>query len=274
MWICLSSNRTLDWGAAGLVKSDSTTSQEVQQYMQWVFAAFAAAKIVGARAGKYTIRNKVNPIPAHSIPLGALGVLLLWFGWFGFNCGSTLAADPTAIGVIAVNTVLAGAAAALSAMLFTYIRDKKADVGMTLNGCLAGLVGITAGCDIVTAEAAILIGVISAIIMVIVCEFIDTELRIDDPVGAISVHGVCGSLGTILVGVFALDGGLIHGGGWHLLGIQTLGVLCCGGVALLASSAYFLIAKYTVKVRVHRREEVLGLDEAEHGISAYDMLGL
>lgn len=238
------------------------------------FAALAAAKIVGARAGKYTHKNKSNTIPAHSIPLGALGVLLLWFGWFGFNCGSTLAADPYAIGKIAVNTVLAGAVAALSAMLFTYIRDKKADVGMTLNGCLAGLVGVTAGCDVVSANGAIAIGVICSILMIFACETIDKKLHIDDPVGAISVHGVCGALGTILVGVFAENGGILYGDGFALLGVQSLGILACGAFAFTASALYFSIAKVTVKVRVHRREEVQGLDESEHGISAYDMLGL
>jgi len=238
------------------------------------FSALAAAKIVGARAGKYTHKKKSNTIPAHSIPLGALGVLLLWFGWFGFNCGSTLAADPTAIGIIAVNTVLAGAAAALSAMLFTYIRNKKSDVGMTLNGCLAGLVGVTAGCDAVSANGAIAIGIICSIVMIYACEAIDKKLFIDDPVGAISVHGVCGGLGTILVGIFAIDGGLLYGGNWSLIGIQALGVLVCALLAFSSSALFFYIAKVTFKVRVHRREEVLGLDEAEHGISAYDMLGL
>ncbi|MEX1376894.1 MAG: ammonium transporter [Eubacteriales bacterium] len=238
------------------------------------FSALAAAKIVGARAGKYTHKKKSNTIPAHSIPLGALGVLLLWFGWFGFNCGSTLAADPQAIGVIAVNTVLAGASAALAAMLFTYFKNKKSDVGMTLNGCLAGLVGVTAGCDAVTANGAIAIGVICSLVMIYACEAIDKKLCIDDPVGAISVHGVCGALGTILVGVFAVDGGLLYGGSWSLIGIQSLGVLVCGTLAFSSAALFFYLAKITVKVRVHRREEVLGLDEAEHGISAYDMLGL
>ncbi|MCK5129458.1 MAG: ammonium transporter [Clostridiales bacterium] len=239
------------------------------------FAALAAAKTIGARAGKYTNRKKVNVIPAHSIPLGALGVLLLWFGWFGFNCGSTLAADPYAIGTVAVNTILAGAAAALTTMLFTYIRSKKADVGMTLNGCLAGLVGITAGCDAVSSGGAIVIGIVCAVLMVIVIETIDGKLFIDDPVGAISVHGFCGMIGTVLVGVFARDGGLLYGGGWSMVGIQALGVAACGGFALVASALYFKILKHTVKVRVHRREEVEGLDTVEHGISAYNgMLGL
>ncbi len=239
------------------------------------FAALAGAKIVGARVGKYTTHRKVNTIPAHSIPLGALGVLLLWFGWFGFNAGSTLSAAPEVIGVVAVNTILSGAAAALAAMLFTYFRDKKADVSMTLNGCLAGLVGITAGCDAVSSFSAVAIGVICSLLMVIVIEAIDGRLLIDDPVGAITVHGFCGMMGTILVGVFAIDGGLLYGGGWSLIGIQSLGVIVCGGFSLAASAAFFKIAKHTVKVRVHRREEVEGLDNAEHGISAYNgMLGL
>lgn len=239
------------------------------------FAALAGAKIVGARAGKYTTRKKVTSIPAHSIPLGALGVLLLWFGWFGFNCGSTLSAAPELIGIVAVNTILGGAAAALATMLFTYIRDKKADVGMTLNGCLAGLVGVTAGCDVISAPGAMAIGVICGILMVLVIEAIDRKLFIDDPVGAISVHGFCGMMGTLLVGVFAVDGGLLYGGSWQMIGIQALGVLACGGLSLTLATAYFKIAKHTVKVRVHRREEVEGLDTVEHGISAYNgMLGL
>ena len=134
---------------------------------------------------------------------------------------------------------------------------------------------VTAGCDAVNAPGAIAIGVICGILMVLVVETIDGKLYIDDPVGAISVHGFCGMMGTILVGVFAVDGGLIYGGGWSMIGIQTMGVLVCGGLSLALSTAYFKIAKHTIKVRVHRREEVEGLDTVEHGISAYNgMLGL
>ncbi|MDD5018723.1 MAG: ammonium transporter, partial [Eubacteriales bacterium] len=153
------------------------------------FSALIGAKLVGARTGKYPHRGAIKTIPGHSIPLGALGVLLLWFGWFGFNCGSGLAANVD-IGLVAANTILAGAAGAVGALALSIIKNKHVDVGMTLNGCLAGLVGITAGCNFVEPWAAIVIGVLSGVVMLFAVEIFDGKLRIDDPVGAISVHGI------------------------------------------------------------------------------------
>jgi len=238
------------------------------------FSALIGAKMVGARAGKYPNRGKVKDIQPHSIPLGALGVLLLWFGWFGFNCGSTLSGTDGALGLIATNTVLAGAAGALAAMFFSSLKKGKPNVGLTLNGCLAGLVGITAGCDTVTPLSALIIGVIAGIVMIFAVEFFDLRAKIDDPVGAISVHGICGALGTILVGVFSIDGGLIYTGDFSYLGVQSLGVLACAVFAMGISFAYFGMAKKVVGLRVERKEEIEGLDNAEHGISAYNSVGI
>ncbi len=244
------------------------------------FSALIGAKMVGARAGKYPNRGKVKTIPPHSIPLGALGVLLLWFGWFGFNCGSTLSGTDGALGLVATNTILAGASGAMAAMFFSSAKNGKPDVGLTLNGCLAGLVGITAGCYAVSPLSALIIGIIASILMVLSVEFFDLRAKIDDPVGAISVHGVCGAVGTILVGVFAQGdlpagiSGLIDGDGFAQLGIQTLGVLACGLFAATISLIYFAIAKKVVGLRVERHEEISGLDTAEHGISAYANMGI
>jgi len=238
------------------------------------FSALIGAKLVGARAGKYPNRGKVKPIPPHSIPLGALGVLLLWFGWFGFNCGSTYSGTDAGIGLIATNTILAGATGALAAMLFSTLKSGKPDVGLTLNGCLAGLVGITAGCDAVTPVSALLIGIICGVVMAVAVDFFDLKAKIDDPVGAISVHGICGALGTICVGIFAIDGGLIYTGNFGYLGVQTLGVLACAGFAVVISLLYFGITKKVAGLRVERKEEILGLDTVEHGIAAYTGMGI
>lgn len=236
------------------------------------FSALVGAKLVGARAGKYPHRGRVKTIPGHSIPLGALGVLLLWFGWFGFNAGSGL--DATAdIGLVAVNTILAGAAGAISAMGISMLKNKHADVGLTLNGCLAGLVGITAGCASVDPWAAIVIGILSGAVMLFAVDLFDRKLKIDDPVGAISVHGITGAFGTICVGLFATDGGIIYGGG-ILFPIQILGVVACGAFAMLISFAYFSVIKKLFGLRVQKHEEIEGLDSAEHKVSAYNTTGM
>lgn len=232
------------------------------------FAAFVGAKMVGARTGKYK-NGKARAIPGHNIPLGALGVLILWFGWFGFNPGSTLDITSPLTAHAAITTLMGGAAATLSSLIFSTIKYKKPDAGLTLNGALAGLVGVTAGASMISYFGAMIIGVIAGILMILAVEFIDTKLKIDDPVGAISVHGVCGSLGTILIGLFATDGGLFYGGGFKLLGIQALGVLICGTVAIVLSYISFSIIKKIVGLRVDHNEEVSGLDSIEHGISAY-----
>ncbi|NLO62013.1 MAG: adenylate cyclase, partial [Clostridiaceae bacterium] len=203
----------------------------------------------------------------------ALGVFILWFCWFGFNGGSTVSAEGDAIpamGSIFVTTNLAAAAAAFAVLLLTWIRYKKPDVSMTLNGALAGLVGITAGCDAVTPSGAAAIGVISGILVFVGIEFVDKIAKVDDPVGAVGVHGICGAAGTIMVGLFATDGGLFYGGGFKMLGIQSLGVISVIGWVAVTMTVVFMIIKKTVGLRVPKEEEILGLDICEHGLeSAY-----
>lgn len=235
-------------------------------------AALIGAKILGPRIGKYSKDGKAKAIPGHSLTLGALGVFILWFCWFGFNGGSTvsMSGDDTLLSAssIFVTTNLAAACAAIATMILTWIRYKKPDISMTLNGALAGLVGITAGCDAVSPVGAAIIGVISGIVIVFSVEFFEKVAKIDDPVGAISVHGVCGAFGTLLVGLFALDGGLLYGGGFSLLGIQALGV---GSVILwvvVTMSLVFFFIDKTIGLRVSVSEEIAGLDIEEHGLTS------
>ncbi|MCB0371805.1 MAG: ammonium transporter [Muricauda sp.] len=234
-------------------------------------AALVAAILVGPRIGKY-VDGKAQAIPGHNMMFGALGVFILWLGWFGFNGGSQLAwgGDDTvgAAGVI-INTNLAAAAGAIAALFFTWIKYGKADISMTLNGALAGLVGITAGCGAVSAFGSLAIGLICGVVVVLSIEFIDKKLKIDDPVGAISVHGVCGFLGTVLIGFFALDGGIFYGGGGKLLWVQTYGSLAYILWAALASFVVLFILKKTIGLRVSEKEEIDGLDLHEHGVECY-----
>ncbi|MGY5352835.1 ammonium transporter [Wenyingzhuangia sp. IMCC45533] len=237
------------------------------------WAALIGAKLVGPRIGKY--KNGVSQaIPGHNIVYGALGVLILWLGWFGFNGGSQLAfgseEDVIAVGSVLINTNLAAASGAAAALFYTWLRYGQPDISMTLNGALAGLVTITAGCAAVTAGSAAIMGLIGGVLVVIAITFIDEKLKIDDPVGAVSVHGVCGTLGTILVGVFATEGGLINGGGAALLGVQTIGALSYAGWAVVTALIVFSIIKATVGLRVSEKEEIEGLDKAEHGIGVYN----
>ncbi len=232
------------------------------------FSAMVGAALVGARKGKYA-KGKVHAIPGHSIPLGALGVLILWFGWFGFNPGSTIAGTDSSIASIAVTTALAGAVSTVTSMLYSWIRYGKPDISLTLNGCLAGLVAITAGCAAVTPNGALIIGAVAGVLMVISVEFFDKVARIDDPVGAISVHGVCGGFGTIMVGFFAADGGLFYGGGLKQLGIQVLGFTASATLAVVIAYIAFSILKATIGIRVTENEEAEGLDIGEHGMVAY-----
>lgn len=235
------------------------------------WAALVAAYLVGPRIGKYT-NGKSNAIPGHSMMLGALGVFILWLGWFGFNPGSELAisgASANHVANIVITTNLAAAAGAIIAMFYTWIKYGKPDLSMTLNGALAGLVGITAGCAAVSNYGAVAIGAICGLIVVLSITFIDEKLKIDDPVGAISVHGVCGALGTILVGVFAIDGGLLYGGGFSKLGIQTIGVLAIGAWAIAMTFIVLFILKKTMGLRVSEKDETEGLDITEHGMNAY-----
>ncbi len=251
---------------------DFAGSTVVHSVGAWV--GLAGAVVIGPRIGKYGKNGKVNAIPGHNLTIGALGVFILWFGWFGFNGGSQLAIggeeNATAVASIFVNTNLSAAAGAIAAMTVTWIRHKKPGLSLTLNGALAGLVAITAGCDIVSPEASVLIGLIVGVALVFSVEFFDKILRIDDPVGAISVHGINGALGTILVGFFATDGGLFYGGGTSLLISQLIGVLAVAAWALSLGFIMFYTLKKTIGLRASARDETLGLDITEHGETAYN----
>lgn len=233
-------------------------------------AAFIGARMLGARIGKYNADGSVNAIPGHSIPLGALGVFLLWFGWFGFNGASTVCATGdealTAMGDIFITTNMAACAGATATMIYTWVRYGKPDVSMTLNGVLAGLVAITAGCDLVTPGAALIIGLLAGILIVVAVEYIDQKLKIDDPVGAIAVHGCCGAFGTICVGLFAKDGGLFYGGGTELLATQIVGVAVVMAYVAVVMTVIFKVLDMCIGLRVSEQEETIGLDMEEHGL--------
>ena len=235
-------------------------------------AALVGALILGARIGKYDRKTgKPRAIPGHSMPLAALGVLFLFFGWFGFNGGSVLALDAQEIASVLVTTALAGSGGAVTAALLTRLRNGKYDVAMTGNGILAGLVGITAGADVVSNFAALLVGLLAGIIVTLSVSFFDA-IRIDDPVGAISVHGTCGILGTLWVGLMHVDDGLLTGGGASLLGVQVLGVLGVVAWVGVTSAILFGALKAVGQLRVSRQEEVEGLDVHEHGVPGYPEL--
>ena len=223
------------------------------------FAALAAVLVLGPRAGKYREDGGIAPILGHSMPLATIGVFLLWLGWFGFNGGSVLSADPGAVSLVFVTTSLAAAAGCLSAMFTSSLYLKKPDISMALNGILAGLVGITAGADSVSWISAMLIGLIAGFIVVFAIVFID-RIKIDDPVGAISVHGICGIWGTVAVGLFSAA---------HSVGIQLLGTLCYAAFAFAVSAILALMIKATIGIRVSPEEEEEGLDLAEHGQPSY-----
>lgn len=252
-------------GALGF--ADFAGSTVVHSTGGW--AALVVVYFLGARLGKYT-DGKVNAIPGSNMPLGALGVMLLWFGWFGFNCGSTIAGTDMTIASIAVVTIIGASSGTITAMIFTWFKYGKPDPSLTLNGALAGLVGITAGADAVSPGGAIIIGIIAGIVMVLAVEVFDKLLKIDDPVGAISVHGICGVVGTLAVGLFAVDGGLFYGGGVHLLGVQVLGVASVAAFVIAACTVTVLIIKAVTGLRVSAEEENEGLDIGEHGIEAYN----
>ncbi|MDX1948751.1 MAG: ammonium transporter [Pirellulaceae bacterium] len=244
------------------------------------WAALAGIIMLGPRIGKYGADGKVNAIPGHNLTAATIGCLILWFGWFGFNPGSTMAADPVAIGEIAVTTNMAAAAATLTATLTCWMLLGKPDLGMTLNGCLAGLVGITASCAFVTVEASLIIGAICGVIVVFSVLFFD-KLKIDDPVGATSVHLVCGVLGTVFVGLFSTPdrlarsgnalhkAGLFYGGGTEQLVNQLIGIGATAGYVLVTAFIAWAILKFTMGIRVSENEEMEGLDIGEHGNEAY-----
>ncbi len=232
--------------------------------------ALIGAKILGPRIGKYDKNGKPKAILGHNLTFAALGVFILWFCWFGFNGASTVGLDSDELmnsaGLIFFNTNLAAAVASCTTLIITWIRYKKPDVTMTYNAALAGLVGITAGCDAVSPLGAALMGLIFGVVVVFSIEFFDKIAKIDDPVGAVSVHCVCGALGTILTGVLATEGGLFYGGGAHMLGVQTLGVLAVGAYTAVIITAVFLILKHTIGLRASAEDEISGLDISEHGL--------
>ena len=236
--------------------------------------ALIGAKMLGPRIGKYSKDGKPKAILGHNLTFAALGVFILWFCWFGFNGASTVAMDSdaavTSAGLIFFNTNLAAAVACCVTLIFTWIRYGKPDVSMTYNAALAGLVGITAGCDAVSPLGSAIMGAVFGVVIVLAVEFFDKVARIDDPVGAISVHGVCGSLGTIMTGLFATgvstEKGLFYGGGFHFLGVQSLGVLSVAAYVAVIITIVFSILKKTIGLRVDAEEEIAGLDVTEHGL--------
>jgi ammonium transporter, Amt family len=259
--------------------ADFAGSTQVHSIGGW--AALAGILMLGPRIGKFTADGKVNPIPGHSMSLGLIGTFVLWFGWFGFNPGSTMGLDPVAIGDIAMTTNMAACAATLTATAASWIIMGKPDLGMTLNGCLAGLVAITAPCAFVGVPVAILIGAIAGVIVVVSVLFWD-KMKIDDPVGALSVHLTNGVFGTLCVGLFsekdliqgrtgntATGAGLFAGGGMAQLTTQVLGILATAGFVLVASFVLWAVIKATMGMRVSKEEEIQGLDIGEHGQEAY-----
>jgi ammonium transporter, Amt family len=244
----------------GLGFIDFAGSTVVHSVGGWL--ALAGAVVVGPRMGKFDKNGKVKPIPGHNIPIAALGVFLLWFGWYGFNPGSTTTGD-SSIAIIAVTTTMAAAAGAVASMLLTWMKYGKADIGMTLNGALAGLVGITAGCANVSVPSSVIIGLVAGILVVFSVLFFD-KIRVDDPVGAVSVHGVCGAWGTLAAGLFDSAGFSLH-----TVGVQLIGIGACFVWAFGTGLILFKIIDLVIGMRVTQEEEMAGLDFSEHGASAY-----
>lgn len=266
------------WGGgwlASLGMFDFAGSTVVHSVGGW--SALAGVLLLGPRLGKYRADGSVNPIFGHNMSLVTLGGLILWFGWFGFNPGSTMAVgDGSAIAHIAVTTNSAAAAAILSSTFMSWILQKKPDLSMIINGALAGLVAITAPCAFVSVGSSIIIGLIAGILVVLSVMMFD-RLKIDDPVGALSVHLVNGIFGTLAVGLFARDGitgtatgnGLFYGGGLKLLGAQAAGVVAVGAFTFVAALVVWYLIRLVMGMRVSREEEIAGLDLGEHGMKAY-----
>jgi Amt family ammonium transporter len=269
------------WGGGWLADRgfvDFAGSTQVHSIGGW--AALVGVYILGPRLGKYSPDGKIRAIPGHNLSLATIGCFVLWFGWFGFNPGSTMGVDAAAISEIAVTTNMAAAAAALSATAVAWIVLGKPDLGMTLNGALAGLVAITAPCAFVTVGASVIIGLIAGVIVVFGVMMFD-RLRADDPVGATSVHLLNGVFGTLCVGLFATPdrivrsgnveqkAGLFYGGGSEQLIDQLIGVAACAGYVIVASAIAWTLLKVTIGIRVSKEEELEGLDHGEHGNQAY-----
>ncbi|KPK62406.1 MAG: ammonium transporter [Planctomycetes bacterium SM23_32] len=258
---------------AGLGFGDFAGSTVVHATGGW--AAFVGTVVLGPRIGKFGADGRANAIPGHSIPLAALGVFLLWFGWFGFNPGSTLSVgDGNVIGRVAMNTNLAACAGAILAMVTVWALYGKPDLSMTMNGALAGLVAITAPCAFVSGAAAIAIGAVGGVVVVLGVALLD-RVGVDDPVGAVPVHGMNGVWGTLSVGIWGRQAlglardGLLHGGGAAQLGVQALGAVCVSLFVVASMGLVFLTIRKTVGLRVSKAEELRGLDIGEHGMEAY-----
>jgi Amt family ammonium transporter len=244
----------------GLGFIDFAGSTVVHSVGGW--AALAGAIVLGPRLGKYTKDGKIRPIPGHNIPLAALGVFILWLGWFGFNPGSTTAANKD-IAMIFVNTNLAAAAGAVLAMITSWVKFGKPEISMSLNGALAGLVAITSPCATVSPMSSIIIGAIAGVIVVFSVLFFE-KIRVDDPVGAVSVHGVCGAWGTLAAGIFNMGGTSAS-----IIGVQLIGIAACFAWTFPLAFILFKLIDKTIGLRVSKEEEMTGLDQTEHGGNAY-----
>jgi Amt family ammonium transporter len=238
-------------------------------HLTGAIAALTVVIFLGPRIGKYT-GKKVNVIPGHNIPLGALGVFVLWLGWFGFNGASTLAADTTLVPHVIATTLLSTSAAFVTSALYTKIRFGKIDPSISLNGVLGGLVGITAGAADISILGSIIVGFVSGILLVEGVRFLDTKVRVDDPVGAIAVHGICGIWGTLAIGLFSTSSGLFYGAGASQLGIQAIGVLAVIIYTMLIVSVVTVVINFILPIRVSSQDEIAGLDYSEHGSYAYE----
>lgn len=257
------------WGGGWLADMgflDFAGSTVVHSIGGW--CALTGVIILGPRIGKFLPNGTVKPIPAHNMGMATLGTLILWLGWFGFNPGSTMAADANAIASIALNTNMAAAAGCLSACAVAWLAIGKPDLSMILNGTLAGLVAITAPCSVVGVGSSVMIGLVAGVLVVYAVLFFD-KVKLDDPVGALSVHLVNGVFGTLAVGLFASDGGLFFGGGMSKLMVQLTGVAAVGAATFVLSGIAWYVVKLTLGVRVSAVEEAEGLDVGEHGMEAY-----
>ena len=238
-------------------------------------SALIGAKLLGPRIGKFDKDKsgkivKVNAFPGHNLPIGCLGVFILWLGWYGFNGAACTSVEQ--LGSVFLTTTVAPAVATVVCMIFTWIKYGKPDVSMCLNASLAGLVAITAGCANVDAVGAFVIGGLAGILCTMSVYFVEDKLKVDDPVGAVSVHGVCGLFGTLMVGLFDYTDGLFYGGGVHHLAIQALGVVCIAGWVIVTMSIVFIVLKKTIGLRVSKEEELEGLDSTEHGLAYPDFV--